>query len=363
MIDIYILSGFVFYFILCLVSFVLMYHFFKFFELLSDMIKNNIPMSHMLSYHFFLTPRLVYQFAPVAVLAAVLVVFGVMAKNNEVTAFKACGVSSYRLAAPVLLAGLFLSGALFAFDHYWLPVADRKQDQLYNEIKNKAPQTYLRPDHKWVYGLHDRVYYYKYFLQAEQAMLGVNVYEIDPVRFRLTKHISADRAKWEPSLGKWVFENGWSRDFKGDKVGAFDAFPGATKTFAELEEKPDYFMKEKTQPLQMNFYELQAEIAELQQSGFADTTALQVQLQKKFAEPLAALILALVSVPFAFSAGNRGGMSGFGISVIFFIAYFGVDYLFEQVGDLKQLSPAVAAWSPDVIFSLVGLYFMARMRT
>ena len=88
--------GFFFYFVLLLVSFVLMYQFFQFFTLLSDMIKNNIPMSHMLSYHFFLTPRLVYQFTPVAVLAAVLVVFGVMAKNNEVTAFKACGISVYR---------------------------------------------------------------------------------------------------------------------------------------------------------------------------------------------------------------------------------------------------------------------------
>ncbi len=102
-IDTYILAGFLFYFVLLLVSFVLMYQFFQFFTLLSDMIKNNIPMSHMLSYHFFLTPRLVYQFAPVAVLAAVLVVFGVMAKNNEVTAFKACGISVYRLAAPVLV--------------------------------------------------------------------------------------------------------------------------------------------------------------------------------------------------------------------------------------------------------------------
>jgi LPS export ABC transporter permease LptG len=364
-IDTYVLAGFLFYFVLLLVSFVLMYHFFQFFTLLSDMIKNNIPMSHMLSYHFFLTPRLVYQFAPVAVLAAVLVVFGVMAKNNEVTAFKACGISVYRLAAPVLIGGLLLSCGLFAFDYYWLPTADRRQDQLYSEIKNKAPQTYLRADHKWVYGLHDRVYYYKYFLPAERAMTGVNVYEIDPVHFRLTKHISAEKARWEPSLNKWVFENGWSRGFKGDKVGAFDPFPGAARTFDELEEKPDYFMKEKTQPLQMNFYELQAEIADLKQSGFDfDTTvALQVQLQKKFSAPLFALILAIVSVPFAFKGGNRGAMAGVGISFLIFIAYWGLDQFFEQVGNLNQLSPAVAAWSPDVMFSLVGLYFMARLRT
>jgi LPS export ABC transporter permease LptG/LPS export ABC transporter permease LptF len=361
-IDLYILSGFLFYFVLWLVSFVLMFHFFTFFELLSDMIKNNIPMSEMFRYHFFLTPRLVYTFASVAVLAAVLVVFGVMSKNNEVTAFKACGVSSYRLAAPVLIAGLAVSGSLFAFDHYWLPTADRKQDQIYNKIKNKPPQTYLKPDHKWVYGLHDRVYYYNYFVQPDQAMQGVNVYEIDPAQFRLTRHISADLAKWEPNLGKWVFENGWSRDFKGDKLVAFDAFPGATRTFAELEEKPDYFMKEKTQPLQMNFYELRDEIAELKQSGF-DTVSLQVQLQKKFSAPLAALILALVSVPFAFSAGNRGGMAGFGISMIVYVTYFCLDYLFEQIGISKQLSPQMAAWSPDAIFALLGLYFVARMRT
>ncbi len=361
-VDTYILAGFLFYFVLLLVSFVLMYQFFQFFTLLSDMIKNNIPMSHMLSYHFFLTPRLVYQLAPVAVLAAVLVVFGVMAKNNEVTAFKACGISVYRLAAPVLIGGLLLSGGLFAFDHYWLPTADRRQDQLYNEIKNKAPQTYLRPDHKWVYGLHDRVYYYKYFLPTENAMTGVNVYEIDPKHFRLTRHISAEKARWEPNLNKWIFENGWSRDFKGDRVGAFDNFPGGTRTFDELEEKPDYFMKERTQPLQMNFYELRTEIADLKQSGFP-TTALEVQLQKKFSTPLFALILAIVSVPFAFKGGNRDAMAGVGISFAIFMIYWGMDRLFEPMGNLSQLTPAVAAWSPDVIFSLVGLYFMARMRT
>ena len=86
-------------------------------------------------------------------------------------------------------------------------------------------------------------------------------------------------------------------------------------------------------------------------------------MQKKFSAPLFALILAIVSVPFAFKGGNRGAMAGVGISFAIFIAYWGLDQFFEQVGDLNQLSPGVAAWSPDVIFSLVGLYFMARMRT
>ena len=239
----------------------------------------------MLSYHFFLTPRLIYDFTPFSVLAAVLVAFGVLSKHNEITAFKACGISVYRLTVPVLVAGFFLSGSLFAFDHYWVPDADRRQDALRNEIKGKAPQTYLRPDRKWIYGMHDRVYYYKYFDQAELSMLGVNVYEIDPASFRLKRHISAERARWEPALNAWVFQNGlelgYGRDMPGLRADASRQFHRrSTRTFPEIEETPEYFVHEVKQSQQMNFQELEAYIAELQQSGF-DTVPLQVQLQQE----------------------------------------------------------------------------------
>ena len=362
-VDTYLLSSFVFYFVLWLVSFVLMYQVFTFFDILGDAIRHNITMSRLLTYHFFLTARLVYWFTPVAVLAAVLVVFGVLGKNNEITAFKACGVSAYRLAAPVLAAGMLLTALLFIFDYRWVPAADRRQEEIYAEIKGKAAQTFARADRRWIYGLHSRIFYFKYFDPEQKVMLGVNVYEIDPQRFRLTKHISAERARWAPELDKWVFENGWSREM-ADHVNNYDNFPGGIRTFPELEEKPDYFDIDKgVKPsLQMNYRELQAEIADLGRSGF-DTVALRVQLQKKFSLPLFALILAIVAVPFAFQTGYRGAMAGVGVSFAIFIAYWASDKLSEQLGVSNLLTPAVAAWSPDVIFSLFGLYFLARMRT
>jgi lipopolysaccharide export LptBFGC system permease protein LptF len=73
--------------------------------------------------------------------------------------------------------------------------------------------------------------------------------------------------------------------------------------------------------------------------------------------------MALLSVPFAFVAGNRGAMTGVGISFGIAIIYWTLNTAFEQMGDLNQLPPMMAAWSPDVIFSLCGLYLMARMRT
>jgi len=361
-VDTYLLSSFLFYFVLWLVSFVLMFHVFTFFELLSDVIKNHIPMSRVFTYLFFLTPRLIYRFTPVSVLTAVLVVFGVLTKNNEVTAFKACGVSMYRLTVPILVGGFLLSGGLFAFDHYWVPEADRVQDAIRSEIKGRPAQTYLNPDRTWFYGLEDRIYNYKYFDQKASVMLGVNVFEIDPATFRLKKHIVAERARWEPALNAWVFQNGWSRDLKDYEEAAVFDFAGGIRVFPELKETPDYFVKEALQSSQMNFLELRSYIGELQQSGF-DTIALQVQLYKKFSVPLFAFILALVSAPFAFLAGNRGGMAGIGMSFVIFVAYVSIDQFFEQLGNLSELPPQLAAWSPDVVFSLVGLYFLVRMRT
>ncbi len=362
LIDAYILNSFLFYLAVWLAGFVLIIHVFTFFELLPDIIKNRIPMAMVFQYLFFLTPELIYKTVPVSVLVAVLFTFGVFTKNNEVTAFKACGVSLYRLAVPVLVAGMLLSGSLFAFDHYYVPEANRRQDALRNIIKGHAPQTFLRPDRKWIYGQGDRIYYYKYFDTAQSIMVGVSVFELDPKSFRLTRHIQAEKAHWEPSLNKWVFENGWSRDLVDDRETLFNDFRGKTWTFAELTEPPGWFIKEVKQYFQMNFQALGNYIRDLQQSGF-NTIALQVQYYKKFSVPLFALIMAMISIPFSFLAGNRGAMAGVGVSFAIAIAYFSISMLFEQIGNLNQLPPELAAWSPDAIFTLTGLYFLARMRT
>jgi hypothetical protein len=67
------------------------------------MLRNKIALSTMFTYLFFLTPKLIYELLPVSVLVAVLATFGMMSKQNEVTAFKACGVSLFRLAVPILV--------------------------------------------------------------------------------------------------------------------------------------------------------------------------------------------------------------------------------------------------------------------
>jgi LPS export ABC transporter permease LptG/LPS export ABC transporter permease LptF len=360
-VDTHILSNFLFYMLVVLASFVSMAEVFNFFELMGDMIRNS-SLTTMFSYLFFLIPQLTYKLLPISVLVAVLVTLGVLSKQNEVTAFKACGVSLYRLAAPILIASTLFSGGLFGFDFSYVPGANRKQDALRDEIKGRPKQTYLNPNRKWIMGSESRIYYYKYFDPGEKVMVGVSVFELEPATFRLTRQILAQRAYWSSSLSAWVFENGWSSDFRGpNRIPPRNNFQATT--FPELNEHPDYFLREAVQEKQMNFLELQRYIADLQQTGLVDTRKLQVQYHLKFANPLFAFIMAIIAVPFGFLVGSRGAMTGIGASIVIAIAYLGIQPLFEKIGDVGLLPPAMAAWSPDVVFALVGTYLFLRMKS
>ncbi len=361
LIDGYVLNGFLFYFAVLVAALVALIEIFTFFELLGDMIKNDIGMSTMVDYLYHLAPSLIYQLTPIGTLVASLICFGILTKYNEVTAFKAGGVSVHRLAAPVLCASLLISVLLFGFDHYYIPEANRRQEMLRAEIKKKPVATYLQTDRHWVYGQSSRIYNFQ-FMDPHQAMMSkVNVYELNPKTFEVVRQISADKARWEPALDTWLFQNGMSHDVE-NKADPYKWFHGASASFPELTEPPSWFVREEKEYKEMNFEELGHYIHEQQASGL-DTTPLRVQYYKKFAVPLFAFIMAVLSVPFAFIAGNRGAMTGVGISFGIAIAYWTVGTVFDQIGDLNQLPAMMAAWSPDLIFALFGFYFMARMKT
>src|ERR1700733_7513774 len=106
LIDVYLLQQFFYYFVVLLASFVMIFDAFTLFDLLGDIARNHVSTLTVLSYFRYLIPLMVYQLAPLATLVATLVSLAVLAKNNEVIALKASGISLYRLVLPLLLAGL-----------------------------------------------------------------------------------------------------------------------------------------------------------------------------------------------------------------------------------------------------------------
>ncbi len=358
--DDYVLREFLGYLLMILGSFLVLLLVFTLFELLRDILRNSVAWSTVGAYLLNVSPYFIYETAHLCVLLAVLVTFGLMQRANEVTAMKATGISIYRVVLPVLVIASAVAAGLFAFDQFYLPHTNKRQDALRNQIKGKPPQTYLRPDRKWIFGERSSIWYYEFFDPDQNRFGNISIFEFDPTTFELTAHITAARAHWEASLGKWIFEQGWVRRFRGLAIEEYRSFD--VSTFDEVREPPQYFKKEVKQSSEMSYAELRQYIRDLQQSGF-DVTKLRVQLQKKFAFPLMTLVMALLAVPFALRAGRRGALAGVATAIGIAVVYIVVAGLFEAMGNANQLPPVLAAWSPDLIFGLAGGYLILKVPT
>jgi LPS export ABC transporter permease LptG/LPS export ABC transporter permease LptF len=363
--DEYVVREFLGIFLLVLSGFVMLMLIFTFFDDIKDILQRNIPLSTVGAYLINLTPSMLYQITPLAVLIAVLVTFGMLNRNSEIIAMKACGISLYRLVIPIVsIAGLLAIG-LFLFDQFYLPQANRRQEALHNIIKGRPPQTVLHPEQNWIFGQPrpgepGRIFYYQFFDHKINEFANLSIFEFDPSTFALSRRIFAARATWDPATGAWNFQNGWQREISGANVTEYRPF--LKTSYAEIHEDPGYFTKEKWQAQEMNFGQLDRYISDLRQSGF-DTMRLRVELWHKLAYPLMAVVIAVLAIPFALSMGRRSSLTGIAVAIAVTLAYFVVDGLFGALGNVNYLPAAMAAWFSDLLFGLVGSYLLLKTPT
>ena len=364
--DEYVMGSFLRNFALVLVAITVLFLIFTFFELLGDVIRYRTPLVTVGDYLLNLIPFVLYNMTPLCSLVATLITFGALSRSSELTAMKATGVSLYRVVAPILVIAAMLSISLFAFDELYLPQANRRQEALLSTIKGKPAQTFLRPDRKWISGQNaragdpTRIFYYQFFDPDKNVFANLTVFEFQPGTFTLARRLFASSAHWDPQSGRWVFDDGWQRTFQGETISGYSTFNVAS--FPEIREQPAYFKKQERPSQEMSYDELTHYIHDLQQSGF-DTTRLRVQLNRKLAYPLITLVMAIVAVPFALSTGKRGNIAGLGTAIGVAIAYYIIANIFENLGDVNSLPALLAAWSPDLLFAMLGSYLLLRTPT
>jgi LPS export ABC transporter permease LptF/LPS export ABC transporter permease LptG len=358
--DVYLLRSFVYYFLLLTIGFILLYEVFTFFELLDDIAQHRTSFVELIQYFIYLACYLFYQLAPLAALVAVLITLGVMTKNNELVAFKASGLSLYRIAVPLLITGAVLATSLVLLDDTYLPYANQRQDALRNQIKGRPAQTFYQPNQRWIFGENAKVYNYDLFDPDHQLFGGLNVFELNPATFEVRRRIYAARGHWDAQQRIWILESGWIRDFDHGHVVRFAPF--LANALSEINEPPSYFNREVRQYYQMTWWELKRYIADLGQAGF-DVARLSVQLQRKISFPLIAPIIILLAIPFSILVGTRGAIGGLALGVGIAIVYWAAAALTEAMGAVGQLPPLLAAWAPDTVFGFLGLYFFLKMPT
>jgi LPS export ABC transporter permease LptG/LPS export ABC transporter permease LptF len=301
------------------------------------------------------TPQFVYYVIPIAALLSVLVTFGLLSRTSELSVMKACGISLYRIAAPLLLLSIAWSGVLFGLEQQVMARANRRADALDAEIRGRPPRTFNPLTRRWLIARDGAIYHYSYFDPTKLTLDNLVIYRPAKEGWQLASQTFAQRVIW--SDGQWQAVNGWEQDFTG-KSARWQAVPQRALAL----EAPDYFETEQPLAEMMTVPQLKNFIDELSASGF-NIVPLSVELQKKIAFPFVTVVMTLLAVPFGMTTGKRGTLYGIGIGIVIALSYWIGVGAFAAVGKAGLLSPLLAGWAPNVLAAGGAAYLLLTART
>ncbi len=334
-----------------------------FIDLSDKWFKGQTTFAQLLEYLAWSTPQFFAYIIALAVLLSTLVTIGLLTKNSELIVMRACGISLYRTALPLVAFAAGASVVLFAMEERVLATSNRQADRLRHIIRTGSPQTFDVINRKWLVGPNGEVYHYQYYDRRARELNGLSVFTYDAGTHTVTDRLFAQRAVYIPGQDgtsvTWRLEQGWVRKF-GEKTGvtAFERF--ATKTVPL--EPADYFVTEAPAPERMTYNQLRAFIGELRASGY-DVLDNEVGLYRKVAFPFVTLVMTLIAVPFAVSTGRRGAMYGIGIGIVLALLYWTMISVFAAFGAAGSIDPMLAAWAPNLVFGAAAAFLLLTVRT
>jgi LPS export ABC transporter permease LptF/LPS export ABC transporter permease LptG len=330
-----------------------------FLDLSDKVFKGDATWAMLGEYIVFVTPQYLYFIIPLAVLVAALVTIGVLTKNNELVVMKACGISLYRIAMPMVVCAVGAGVALFALGETILGPANRRAERLNDTIRQRATPTDAI-NRQWVVGSRGEIYHYDFIDRKTSRMLGVSVYEFPAEMERISRRTFAERASVDgtiPSL--WHLEHGWTRTFASNgKSEAFEPFENADRTLDSL----STFVSEPPDARFMGYQQL-SEYTERLRSGGFDVLDQDVALAGKLAFPFVTIILTLMAVPFAVLTGRGGAMASIGVGIGLALTYWITISVFAAMGTGGLVTPLIAAWAPNMLFGAAALYMLLTVRT
>lgn len=370
--DRYVARQYLGYATLVLVGFWAVFFLFHFMDLFDDIQQNKVKGKVVLHYYAFYAPEILHMVTPVAVLVATLTTFGVLTRRNEITAMKAGGISVWRATLPVIVISMLGSLTLFAMGEYVLPHTSRIASRDFNEIKGRPPDSVSYLERRWIMGSDGRIYNYDFMsqgapgarpsvaagkdeLSGEVVLNGLSVFAIDAKNWRLKERLYVTRAKWTGH--EYELETAWRWRYADPPL--FERMDGVRTREVE---PPQYFKREDLHLEGLRFAQLRTHIASLESRG-VDVAKLKVQLHRKVAFPLVALVMTLIGIRFSFTVGRRGTLFGMGISIVIAIVYWACFMLFEAMGNNAVLPAPVAAWAPNLLFGATGFYLMLTVET
>lgn len=323
---------------------------------------------NVVDYYFFNIPLYFSQLSGVITLFAACVTLARLHRQNEVTAVLASGTSLYRLAVPIILAGLAMNALLIFDQEVLLPAIAPKLARPRDNVE--GARTY---DVWCVKDRDGRLFSAQRFSPKEQQIAGLTVIERfnepnDPANHGQLRSVTrADRARWDPRGGGWILtQRGYRLEVSretGVHMGASgDKLKPVAVDFYESELSPSNLLLRKSAQW-LDFLSLR-QVRVLEKRGDAEPARAARIRHTRFTLPISNMVLLLLGIPF-FMNRLPGNVLGQGakamvVCAIAFLAIFLGQQVVEPIGGFWQALPY---WLPIFVFGPISVLLLDNVKT
>jgi len=309
--------------------------------------KSGLPATSVILVLLCNMPEIIVIAFPVGYLFSTLLVLGGMAKDNEIIAFRSCGVSFTRIIIPILLLALIFSCLGFLIYEKVVPKTNHQAILIARDmiINQKLP-----PIKEKVFseGKDKRSFY----VEKVNRKKGVfeNVFVFDNTKGNdYPQIINSETATRESN--KWILKNGILKKYNRDGYLAYEI------DFKKMEIEFDFgngtvFSDQKSIKEQSSG-DAAKQLAEYRSKGI-DTKAMEVDYYLKFSLPLATFFVALIAAPIGIKFAKMGTYFGVAISIALIFVWSLLYTVARSLGATGVLNPILAAWIQNILFGIVG---------
>lgn len=353
--DIYISKKFIGVLFFALVAFSFFFIIVDLVETLDKFIDKQVPKNIVFQYYLFSLPYMVVLIMPIAVLLASLLSIGTLARFNELAAMQTSGISLYRIASPLFVIGIILSAFMFVFGDYVVPVANRNKFEIKRGYIDRVPRQISSKQNNIC------------ILQSENERTNIVFFDTETnIAHDVTiqKYSSGklltrlDAKQMIQQDGNWLLKDGIFRDFQGGSESAeffsqykLTNFPFDMQDIKKAQKHPD----------EMNTRELKKFIYQIIRNG-ADPQKWLVDLYLKYSFPFSNFVIIFFGIPLATMQKRSGAALGFGISLVICFVFFGLFRTFQAIGHNGLLDPMIAAWVSNIVFGIIGLVLLIKVK-
>ncbi len=324
---------------------------------LSAFAKPGVKLPLVLYYLALRTPQWLIQIMPVSVLLASLFSLGKLSGNQEITALRASGVSWGKIFSSFIGFAFLLSLSAIMVNEKVVPWSNAKATYVYRvKINKEFIASNLQAANLVVPGKNNSQLMIN-FLDAQEGIirgLVINWYSPD---YRLIRTIYAQESRWENN--RWVLLNGIERlfDESGIKEKKFD------RQETEITESPSDFLLITKKSEEMDFFQLKDYIKKLKVLG-QPAAKEEIQLYLKLSFPFINLIVIFLGLPFGIlQRRSESRAVSFCISILISFIYWGMISVGQALGENRILPPLLAAWFGNLIFGLIGMAFLWKIKS